>query len=82
LTLAALFLVLAAIPAPEECVVVKGETPVWLVWSGKTYYFHHEDCRTEFLTDPERYGQLYDALIELASEGTALEAPQPSLVPS
>ena len=82
MTLAALFLILAAVPAPEECVVAKGETAVSLVWAGKTYYFHHEACRAEFLTDPERYGQLYDALIELAAAGETLEVPQPSLVPS
>ena len=50
--------------------------------NGKTYNFRFADCREEFLTDPERYSQLYDALAELHAEGVKIESAPPSLVPS
>jgi YHS domain-containing protein len=75
-------MILAAIHTPEECIVTKGEAAVTVEHGGKTYKFRFEDCRTEFLADPERFAQLYDALLELAAEGAVLEKSQPSLVPS
>lgn len=82
MTFAAVFLVLAAIHTPEECIVTKGEAAVTVEHAGKTYKLRYEDCRTEFLSDPERFAQLYDALLELAAEGAVIEKSQPSLVPS
>ena len=82
MTLAALVLVLAAIHTPEECLVVKGTGVAAAEHDGKRYQFRFADCRDEFLADPERYSQLYDALLELAAEGAVLEPARPSLVPS
>lgn len=82
MTFAAVVFLLAAIHSPEECLVVKGDAPVTVEHDGKTYRFRFEDCRTEFLADPERFAQLYDTLLELAAEGAVLEKSQPSLVPS
>ena len=69
-------------PAPEEC-LAKANTPFVVSHGGKTYRMTSEACRAQFLTEPERYSQLYDALLELEEEGTPLRAPaSPSLVPS
>jgi YHS domain-containing protein len=73
---------LAAIHAPEECLVTRGKAAVTVEHQGKTYRFKFADCRDEFLSDPERYSQLYDALLELHAEGAAIESAPPSLVPS
>jgi YHS domain-containing protein len=81
LILAAAVLLLA-IHTPEECLVVKGTGAVQVEHAGKTYQFRYADCRDEFLADPERFAQLYDALLELAAEGAVLETAPPSLVPS
>jgi YHS domain-containing protein len=82
----AAFLLLAALHAPEECIVlpgVKGAKPVASVeHNAKTYHFRFADCREEFLSDPERYAQLYDTLLELHAAGSKIEAPRASLVPS
>ena len=72
------FVLLAALHAPEECLGKGFSTE----WQGKTYTFRFEDCREEFLKDPERYSQLYDALREMQAEGMKVEAPRASLVPS
>jgi YHS domain-containing protein len=72
------FVLLAALHAPEECLGTGFSTE----WQGKTYTFRFEDCRDEFLTDPERYSQLYDALREMQAEGMKVEPPKASLVPS
>jgi YHS domain-containing protein len=71
-------------PAPEECVAKRGDaSAVVVAHDGKSYRLANDACRAEFLTDPERYAQLYDALLELEKEGTRLAAPAaPSLVPS
>jgi len=80
LILASLLLV-AAMHTPEECISGKGATSV--EYAGKTYRFAFADCREEFLSDPERYAQLYDALLELQAAGRVVErAPAASLVPS
>lgn len=50
--------------------------------AGKEFRLTSESCREQFLSDPERYAQLYDALSELAEEGVPLEPPPASLVPS
>ena len=75
-------LLLAAIHSPEECLVTQGKAAVTVEHGGKTYAFKFADCRDEFLSDPERYSQLYDALLELQAEGKAVRSAPPSLVPS
>ena len=82
MTLAAAIFLVAAIHTPEECLVVKGKGAVAVEHEGKTYQFRFEDCREEFLSDPERFAQLYDALLEMAAEGAVIESAPPSLVPS
>lgn len=80
MTLAALLL-LATLHSPEECVVAKSE--ITTTYAGKTYAFRFADCRDEFLTDSERFAQLYDALLEMQAEGLAVTKPgAESLVPS
>jgi hypothetical protein len=70
--------------APEECLVLEGKAVATATHADKTYRFRYTECRDQFLTDPDRYAQLYDALLELAAEGVVLEAPSTdeSLVPS
>ena len=83
MTLAAFVFVLAAIHTPEECFVAKGKPAFTAEHAGKTYGFRHDDCRDTFLSDPERFAQLYDALAELAAEGVVIAKPRAaSLVPS
>ena len=71
-------------PQPEQCVAKPGDaSAVTVSYGGKTYHLANDACRTQFLGDPERYAQLYDALEELAREGAPLQAPaKASLVPS
>lgn len=76
------FLLIAAIHTPEECLVTSGKAAVTVEHQGKRYGFHFADCRDEFLTDPERYAQLYDALLELHAAGAKIEKSPASLVPS
>lgn len=77
--LAALVL-MAALHTPEECVTAK--SAITATHGGKTYAFRYEDCRQEFLTDPERFSQLYDALLEMQAAGMEVAPPRESLVPS
>lgn len=70
-------------PAPEQCLAKAGDASALTVThGGKTYRMANEACRAQFVADPERYAQLYDALFELEAEGTPLRAAAPSLVPS
>lgn len=71
-------------PSPEECLARAGDAKALTVThGGKTYRMASEACRAQFVADPERYAQLYDALLELEAEGTPRRAPAgPSLVPS
>ena len=70
-------------PTPETCLATSDSQPVVTVThAGKEYRLTSESCREQFLSDPERYAQLYDALSELAEEGVPLEPPPASLVPS
>lgn len=70
-------------PAPEMCrVITDARTAVTVAHAGRTYRLADEACRVQFLSDPERYAQLYDALAELEAAGKAAVAPAPSLVPS
>jgi YHS domain-containing protein len=69
----------AAQPVPEEC-IAKGEVSV--THGGKTYRLANDACREQFLSDPERYAQLYDALLELQAEGAPIAPARASLVPS
>lgn len=73
---------LAAVHTPRECLVTSGKPAATVEYGGKTYGFRYADCREEFLTDPERYSQLYDALLELQSEGGTIAEKAASLVPS
>ena len=84
-SLLAALLLLAAFPASastdttsESCLTDgRGEVE----FRGRRYALRDETCRDLFLTDPERYSQLFDALIELADAGRP--APRSaSLVPS
>jgi hypothetical protein len=75
-TLLAATLATAAPPEFEQC--LGGEIAV--THNAKTYRLASEACREQFLSDPERFAQLYDALQELAAAG---EKPRvASLVPS
>ena len=78
MTLAAMLL-LAALHTPEECLTKKSD--ITATYGGKTYAFRYADCREQFLEDPERFAQLYDALLELQAAGENI-APRASLVPS
>lgn len=70
-------------PAPEDCLAKAGDASALTVThGGKTYRMSNEACRAQFSADPERYAQLYDALLELEAEGAPPRAAQPSLVPS
>ena len=72
-----LALILALAVSPEDC--LKGGQ-VSVAYGGKTYRLADEQCKQQFLEDPERYSQLYDALLEL---GDKAKPPKPaSLVPS
>ena len=58
-------------------------------YGGKTYLLRDQECKTLFETDPERYSQLVDALLEENGKGSPKpQTPQPrasesaSLVPS
>lgn len=82
MTLAAVVFLLAAVHTPEECLVTSGAPAVTVEHGGKTYGFRFADCRDEFLKDPERYAQLYDALLEMQAAGMEVAKPQESLVPS
>ena len=67
---------------PEQCRIATGDA-FTVTHAGKSYRLASEACRTQFLSDPERYAQLYDALHELAAEGAPVTAPaSASLVPS
>jgi hypothetical protein len=74
-----LALLLATAPAPEECLAKKG---VAVSFGGKTYQLASEACREQFLSDPERYSQLYDALLEMQAGGAAISSAPASSVPS
>lgn len=73
-----LLLLLAVLHSPEECLGKGFSTE----YQGKTYTFRYSDCRDEFLKDPERYAQLYDALLEMQAAGVKIEKRKASLVPS
>ncbi len=79
MTLAALLL-LATLHSPEECVARKSD--ITASYGGKTYAFRYADCRDEFLKDPERFSQLYDALLEMQAAGMDVAPRRESLVPS
>ena len=64
---------------PETCLVAK--RGVVVEHGGKSYRLRDEACREEFLSDPERFAQLYDAIAELRAAGQTV-AKSESLVPS
>ena len=56
----------AAAIEPERCLPSPGTRPAVVVeHEGKSYPLTSEQCRELFLSDPERYSQLFDALAEL-----------------
>lgn len=65
---------------PEQCLAAK--SAITAEYAGKTYSLASEECRQQFLGDPERYAQLYDALLELQAQGRKARPATPSLVPS
>ena len=69
-------------PAPESCLATTDGAAVVVSHGGKSYRLASEACRRQFLSDPERYAQLYDALAELEQAGKPLAPPPASLVPS
>jgi YHS domain-containing protein len=73
-------------PRPEDCLLAGPNGAATSVeYGGKTYYLRSQACKEEFLTDPERYSQLYDALSELKAQGKTTRRPaasDASLVPS
>ena len=80
----AIMVMAADAPDPETCLLKKGQVAVASAdHAGKTYRFPTIACRDLFLSDPERYSQLFDALTELNEKGK-LEDPRDnaSLVPS
>lgn len=77
---AALFAAALSAVEPETCIAPGGT--VIVEQAGKRYALASSDCRDLFLSDPERYSQLFDALTELAAAGKPAAPAQPSLVPS
>ena len=71
---------------PADCLADAKTAAATADYGGKTYYFKSQACKEHFLTDPERYSQLYDALAELKNAGKPLPKPKPldnaSAVPS
>lgn len=70
----------------EECIAEAQGAAASAQYGGKTYHFKTQACKEEFLADPERFSQLYDALQELKAQGKPLVKPKPldnaSMVPS
>lgn len=67
---------LAAAPPAVECLLTGPEgAAASLDYNGKTYHFSDAACKEEFLTDPERFSQLYDTLLELKEENKPLPPP-------
>lgn len=77
---AALFAAALSAIEPETCIAPGGTVKV--EHAGKRYALASAECRDLFLSDPERFSQLFDALTELAAAGKRVAPPQPSLVPS
>ena len=76
-------LLLAAALEPEQCLVRPGQrAAASATFDGKTYEFAMVECREQFLSDPERYAQLYDALAEIMKSGEVPAPREASLVPS
>ena len=68
-----------AVTEPETCLTARG---IAVDHAGKRYTVRDESCRQMFLSDPERYAQLFDALSELEAAGKPVAVARPSLVPS
>lgn len=64
----------------DPTICVSGErTAIIAEWDGHVYYLTSEECRALFASDPERYGQLFEALALTPVVPTSRKA---SLVPS
>ena len=73
----------AAAVEPEACLVPPGAAAVASVeYAGKIYELASIECRELFLTDPERYSQLFDALAQMGASAEAEPIEEPSLVPN
>ncbi len=74
----------AAAPPGAECILPgPKDAAASIEHEGKTYYFRDPACKDEFLTDPERFSQLYDTLLELKAEGQPVPKAAPaSAVPA
>lgn len=73
---ASLSAVAAPAPPAAECILTGPSGAAASVeYGGKTYYFKDPACKDEFLADPERFSQLYDALLELKAEGKPVPRP-------
>ncbi len=66
---------------PPGCIAPDATSNFTAEYDSRVFVLTSEACRTEFLTDPERYSQLYDALRDLTSKGKKTPPPR-SLVPS
>ena len=65
-----------AATAPADCILAGPDGAAASVeFGGKTYHLRDAACKEEFLTDPERVSQLYDALLELKAEGKTVPKP-------
>lgn len=69
---------------PEECLVRPGSAAAASVeYGGTVYELGSIECRELFLSDPERYAQLFDALAELGvSPSDPAASETVSLVPN
>lgn len=68
---------------PEECLVPPGAAAAATVeHGGRTYELASVECRELFLSDPERYSQLFDALAELGVRADPEPPGEASLVPN
>lgn len=83
---AALLLIFSLWTTPAEGAEIDptlctSSTPTAIVveWDGQTWYLTSEECRELFASDPERYGQLFEALAEIDVPAAPRQA---SLVPS
>lgn len=55
------------LPDIENC-LSREPNALRVEYGGKTYFLRDEECRQLFQTDPERFSQLFDALLEQANQ--------------
>jgi YHS domain-containing protein len=65
-----------AATAPADCILAGPEgADASVEYGGKTYHLRDAACKEEFLSDPERFSQLYDTLLELKQAGKPVPKP-------